>query len=359
MKIDKFYEIFPDHKYHELNKVLTGGVKKLKEIDRDNAIRNLLQANNPQLEASFLNAVQKCRKFDWICDKLKTDFADMKAASNTEFPKESCLLSHLHTRKDELEKDKHKLATVLSDEIKKRIKKDPLVVKDSHYSLKGAAGLIKSSDVKTKHQDFVLSCCPRTVKAARHYFEQCLRQNTTVFVSLLESHEATSRCNNFWSSKVLHSHPDFGGIIKSTTSKVWAQRKQRIVETEILFSNGKKATFFHHEGWKDHFPAPDRHLLASLVNHVLKINGSKDAPIAVNCRGGVGRTAVFAVTAYLRREVDAQLASGVPLSKISINIPEALYLFKRQREELLGNRSQLVQLYAIMHDYYLELLGKT
>lgn len=349
MKIQKLHHIFPDPKLFEL---LQGGKAAPKKIKIEQVVHNLLRHDNPLFETRFLDSLAACQKFGEKCDKLRKKYNELKQAAYAKFPEEQCLLSKMGERADELKKHGHKLAEKLSDTIKERSAKDPLVFKDSHYSLRDSHGVIKSSDVRTKHQNFVLSCCPKTVKAARHYFERCMEMEATVFVALLESSEATSRCNNFWSSKFIHHHPDFGGIITSTSTKVWMKRKQEITETEIVFKNGKKATFFHHEHWKDHHPAPDRELIHALAQHVLQINGAPAHPIAINCRGGVGRTAVFAIYLFLRREVESQLAAGKSLDEVSLNIPETIHMFRRQRSGMLGRPAQLVQLYRLMHDFY-------
>jgi protein tyrosine phosphatase len=91
--------------------------------------------------------------------------------------------------------------------------------------------------------------------------------------------------------------------------------------------------------------------LQALLDEMEQSNPSREIPIAINCISGVGRTGTIAVSYYLRREIDAQLASGTSLDDIRVNIPEVIYKFRIQRPYTAGRALQLVQLYSVLASY--------
>lgn len=309
--------------------------------------------------------------------------AKQKSSKRSEyhfFPKEECALNELESKAKQLKKEYFYKAEVILDKISRRTKKDPEILAlkrktaDKFYKIadrynppydKYRAGrtieglYINATEVVIKDQAFILASCPKTKAEVRDYFEAAFKEKAAVFVSLLQSFEAKSYANNFWKNKLLKKIELRSGIkIAQVSSKVIFERKKsrkkykpQIIESTLTYDD-QTCTHLHYEGWKDKTPAPCEKLLGALLDKICELSPDPTVPVSINCRGGVGRTGVLAVSLYLRREIDAELAKGTALEDITVNIPEAIYAFRKIRNSIVSTPAQMTQIYSITANYY-------
>lgn len=295
------------------------------------------------------------------------------------FPEEGCYLKDLRAEAKKLQANDHKKARAIIREINARVKVDkkiqaltnksakmnpkvagnksfPFDINRSGRQFKGL--YINASDVRLKAQNYVLAACPRDRRGANDYYEAALAQDVAVFVSAIKSTEAKSRYNNFWMKDKLHTIAlrDRSRILHIGSKVLKNDGAPQIIETALRTSTGKKITHLHYDGWGDKRPMPSEKLLGDLLDRITELNPDPEVPVAINCRGGVGRTGTIAVSLYLRRFIDSELQAGKKLDKIMVNIPEIIYAFRNQRNRIIGNPSQLAQLYTVLADYYETLL---
>lgn len=307
---------------------------------------------------------------------LVTIFGRIEAKTDPQrFPEEECYLKDLRKQAKKLRANDHEMARAIIREINSRVRLDKkiqaLTNKSAEMNPKVAGnksfpfdinrtgrqftGLyINASDVRLKAQNYVLAACPRDCKGAKDYYEAALAQDVAVFVSAIKSTEAKSRYNNFWKQEKLNkiSLRDRSRIQHIASTVLKNDGIPQIIETSLLTTYGKSITHLHYDGWGDKRPIPSEKLLAHLLDRISELNPDPEVPVAINCRGGVGRTGTIAVSLYLRRLVDRELQAGKKLDKIKVNIPEVIYTFRNQRNRIIGNPSQLAQLYTVLADYY-------
>ncbi len=303
------------------------------------------------------------------------------------FPEETCKLSELKIKSQELKKDHFKKAKGLLKEIRRRVLLDPkmkaLTTKKSMQNKKNKGRLhhpydknrlgktirglyINASDARLKRQSLILSSCPRSLSEVRDYFDGALARKTEVFVSCLKSTEVKGRSNNFWQNKILKKIRLRNGAtivkIASNVLQILEDSKKntipQIIESKLECSNGKQITHLHYEGWRDKTAMPCEKLLNILLDRIYELNPDPTIPVAINCKGGIGRTATVALSLYLRRIVDAKRQSGVPLDEIEVNIPELIYMLRKERKRMMGVPTQLTQIYTVLYAYYQRLLNE-
>lgn len=304
-----------------------------------------------------------------------------KATSFDEFPKEWCALRDLKTKIKKLEADNNKEGELLSNAIRKRTKIDPAIkakiTRDAFKSENRKIAsrfnppfdynrtgrklkfYINASDVRTNKQHYILSGLPKTISEAQNYLEAILKQGARVFISLHETGESIDRVHDFWkdSNTQQFKFSDGSKIVYSKTrvllkGKNGVRNPSQIVETTLSVSNGKTITHLHYDGWFDRTKMPDEDIFQVLLDRVHELSPNKKIPIAINCKGGVGRTGVTALCYLLRRQIDAQLSYGKKLGDIKVNIPEALYALRKQRSGLVQSTEQLIQVYSVIDGYY-------
>lgn len=294
------------------------------------------------------------------------------------FPDEDFFLYELVLQSKKLRENHYKKAKYLIYEFDSRSEEDPEIrnlkqdeakknkVKAGKYHppfdfnrtgrhIKGL--YICASDVHLEKQKYILAECPKTVELARDYYEAALAEKTKVFVSLHESTECRTHCNHFWGKKALKKitlHD--GSKIKFLGSKAITHNKKmglgktmpQIIETTLHCPHAGKFTHLHFNGWCDETSAPSEKLLLCLLDRIEKLSPDPTIPVAINCRGGAGRTGTISVSLFLRRLVDAELAAGKHIDKIKVNIPEIIYQFRKQRKGILGTPGQLAQVYSCL-----------
>lgn len=411
MKINKFNAIFQDP---ALRTVLLGNKPNQKKIKKNEIHTNLFQSvEKEKYLPLYLEAIMKAQKhhksfsnkqlkqFESSYSKIQQSVTPQcQAAINkikgvsqgnigqpiaplhaNQFPSEARALKDVQERAKQLRANNFEEGAKLIEKVKSLTKKDPsinaLVAKDAKLSKyadiasssnppfdfnrtgRDMPGVyLNASDVTTPRQNYILAGLVRTVNCAKNYFDAALAQKTRVFVSLQERSEAKSRCNGFWENKVLSQITlRDGSKMKNIASNVIATGNAgaKIIESTLEISkNGQKrtVTHLHYEGWHDKTAIPDEQLFRRLLDRIDELNPLPSTPIAINCKGGVGRTGTTAVAHYLRKEINAELALGKKLDAIRINVPDVIYAFRKQRRSLVGQPSQFSQIYSTIAAYY-------
>ena len=298
-----------------------------------------------------------------------------------EFPEEWCSFESLREKSNQLKADLSRGQRVI-DEINRRVKEDPQIalltthvakahpLAGKHYlpydqyragrEIPGA--YVNGSDVRTSFQHFLLMGCPKEVCDASAMFDTVIRQRTRLMVSLNESGEAGGRINTFWKNESLKTFCLRDGwrienigerLLDQRASLPEGTRIPRLVESTLVARKGDTAVeirHLHYDGWRDRQAMPSEELLYGLYTRIEELATGPQPPIAINCKGGVGRTGTVAVGLYIRRYIDTCLAEG---REPRINIPEIIYReFRKQRAGIVGRPAQFAQIYSLAATYY-------
>jgi protein tyrosine phosphatase len=328
---------------------------------------------------SFLSAV-----VFGACTLLAGHAAYATECCYDQFPDESCALSELAKKAEQLRTNDCAGALLILDEIKRRILLDPVCraqtcndanekefkkLRSSHPPFDdNRAGktiphcYVNGSLIHTPRQQFLVFECPRKKDEVENLFDIFIDQNVQVIVSLTQTGEPDHRCHDFWLDKTLHGLKlRSRWSVKNISRRILAQdEKVTIVESVLEARNGdetRSITHLHYDGWRDFQGVPSYEMLGTLLDRIKTLQSS-DVYLAVHCKAGLGRSGVTALSYYLEKEIDYQLASGRPLDDIRINVPEALYLFRQQRSEILGDPDQFSDVYIVLSKYYDQLVLK-
>lgn len=113
----------------------------------------------------------------------------------------------------------------------------------------------------------------------------------------------------------------------------------------------RQVRYFFTDRWEDRKPFDPARLIALIK--AVRENEEKDQMIAVHCHAGVGRTGVFLTAYELLREIDAQIAKGIPRKSIQISIDRVIWEVSLQRASVISDFPQYASLYQLV-DMYLE-----
>ncbi len=298
-----------------------------------------------------------------------------------QFPEQWCSFEDLYERSVRLKSTLSEGQGII-DEIKRRVQADPLIASLSTLESEGREGVsrfnppydvnraarqipgayVNGSDVYTSLQNFLIMGCPRGARDTSDFFDTVLQQGIKVLVSLHQRDEAQERYHDFWENSRLETLTlRDGWSIKKVNETVLDQKEMeeggtrvpRIVESTLLATRGEESvelTHLHYDGWRDKNPMPSEELLETLYRRVEMLSPSPKTPVAINCKGGVGRSGTCAVGLYVRRYIRKALVEGVDLR---VNIPEIIYReFRRRRSGIIGQPTQLAQVYSMAAQYY-------
>lgn len=119
--------------------------------------------------------------------------------------------------------------------------------------------------------------------------------------------------------------------------------------------DGREMNYFCTDLWENHEGIESGRLIA-LVKAVMANDGPEQM-IAVHCRAGVGRTGTFLAAYALIRDIDEQIASGVPVDDVRISVDKVVWELSLQRPFMVVRFSQYVSLYRLVTSY-MEFLKK-
>jgi len=301
--------------------------------------------------------------------------AEQEQVAN-DFSQYICPVEDLEEKALELQKDGHKEAKRVLDSVKVAAEHDPTIATFTYEdarlpqfmqiasrsnppydfnragrdqkNVKGEKTVfLNASDVIVEGQRFVLTGCPMNKQQAAWLWEELIRQNVQVAVSLHNIGEATSRCPSFWHDDVLKDLPWTGERkVDNVSSRILIEGENgaKIVETKLQATNGhenREMTHLHYVGWKDRKAIPDEKLYQTLLDRMRELSPSGNVPISINCRGGVGRTGTTAAAYALER----------PGQK-AVNIPQTIFDLRKQRKGMVGQNTQFSQIYSVLGRYF-------
>ena len=301
------------------------------------------------------------------------------------FPAEKCRLLDLRAKGEYLRANGYEKARQLIDDINLRDKEDPAHYGqtckvamqfqnsapqpfDKNYLGKGNDLFYNASYAQFPEQSLILSTLPITINDVGNYFEAALSHKTKVFVSLHEPDELPRgvRQLEFWKNETLSQVVlRSGGTIRNVGDpillyhgKQGRKRPSMLVESKVELSDGRKVVHLHYDGWKDGSEMPDEDLVQKLIDRMQLLSPERKIPVAINCKGGVGRTGTMALCYLIQRIIQTRLEQGVALEQITINIPELLYALRGERAGLISHPEQFVQAYSVTANFVERLLTK-
>jgi protein tyrosine phosphatase len=144
-------------------------------------------------------------------------------------------------------------------------------------------------------------------------------------------------------------------ILSQRPLQTGGTRIPQLVESTLLASRGGEKvelTHLHYDGWIDRNPMPSIELFDTLMHRAKTLSPSQSSPIAVNCRGGIGRTGVFLVSHFLLTQIINQLEEKTPVDSLKVNVADAIYMFRGERKRVLSGSKELVQVIEYLSGIY-------
>jgi protein tyrosine phosphatase len=318
----------------------------------------------------------------------------VKSSSNSlgKFPGWTYKLSKLAALQKRLEDDKGRGAKALGEELKRQAALNPLIREKSTKEAKkypGAVhqvpqyddlrlgrarpelGYLNACECETAMQTYILLACPKTKEELSGVLT-CVFADPSpqqVWVSLHEvtdDQEGESLLNDFCSKELLLglSLRDNWKITNVTQEKVatgtvlskppiptLSEVMPNLVMTTIEATNGsrtKTVVNLRYYGWFNKTAVPDEDLLIKALDMTMEKSPGRNSPIMVNCHGGVGRTGMFTVLHYLWTSIRKQVASGIAIDDIEINLPELVYVLREKRAHLCENTDHFAKIVRIL-----------
>ncbi len=123
-------------------------------------------------------------------------------------------------------------------------------------------------------------------------------------------------------------------------------------EGQIHFKNHEEPIdFIKYDSWKDHTVIEPEELLALCTKiNAMAAAAHPEQTVAIHCHAGVGRSGTVSSGCIILNEIDAQLARGVPIDEVSVNIAEIVGRLRLVRAHCV-NPKQYVLLYDLMRSY--------
>lgn len=113
--------------------------------------------------------------------------------------------------------------------------------------------------------------------------------------------------------------------------------------------NGREMNYIATDCWSDQQAVEPERLIA-LVKAVMA-NKNPQQIVAVHCHAGIGRTGTFLVAYELIREIDEQMARGVPADRVQVYVDKVLWEVSLQRISAVGSFAQYRTLYQLVGVY--------
>jgi len=121
-----------------------------------------------------------------------------------------------------------------------------------------------------------------------------------------------------------------------------------IWETTLKTSGGKIVKHLHYDGWCDSCAIPDLDLFQKLLERMQELQGSSVNPIAINCKGGVGRSSTTMGSYYFEWLIRKELEAGKKPTEVLINLPEFAYAMRKLRLGAFDNGKQFPQIFLVL-----------
>lgn len=409
MKASNITKYFPDQ---DVRTVITGG--STKKVGGKSLARNILRSDNREkvverfLQCLAANKDEKCCKETlykfaviWQRPEYKTAFSDRITTSCQKilepfkkkidkkiakdapiiydaFPEEVCLLSNF---KDKF-KDRKSAGELLrliktnSNELDTSITTLPRTIsKHPEYRKRGyhtspfdhnrlgrevEGTYLNASEVHLKDgPKYIFAAIPRDSVTIADYYHCLMQKGTKVVVTTNPTLESED-CRPFWLNTELEKVTFRDGwTIREIATNVLMKNKSskgpELIQRTLNVTKGGEAktiTHLHYENWPDHKAAPDDEMLSALVHKINELQTTNDHPIAINCKGGIGRTGTLAIAHLAIHEIKKQLKAGKKKDEVSLNIAKMIYSLRKERRGMVSHKEQILQIYRLIHEYY-------
>jgi hypothetical protein len=226
------------------------------------------------------------------------------------------------------------------------------------------------------HRYFV-GGCPFTLEGASVLFSQMIVAKCPVIASAHQLGSETGyRVGVFWKPETLQNVPLENGwqwsldeCTSSVLQNVFADEKQvsdkavvqksrkepHIIKSILVARRGEEKaeiTHFHYVGWKDYHSNPSLPHFLLLLTEMMQIKVPQGAPVAANCKAGVGRSGLIVVVHHLLMEIIDQLQRGVDLDAVRLNIVERFCQLRKQRRIFLSGPTKVVDVLLLLFEVY-------
>lgn len=168
-------------------------------------------------------------------------------------------------------------------------------------------------------------------KSVNRFFFTLLDTNAPLLVCLTpEIENNRERCAPYWKGRL-------------DGNKLSIPRHPQVI------NNVKQIYYLFSDEWIENLGNTE--LLLSLVLKAKSLYDPSQGPLAVHCSGGVGRTGSFIAAYCLIHEIDAQIASGVPIEKLKLSVEQVVATLSLQRYHMVARASQYLSLYQLVQLY--------
>lgn len=314
------------------------------------------------------------------------------------FPDQDCLITSLHDRAEELKGNvgsgkPYRAAKNALTAIGERIKQDPTMsmvtteqskafkLSDSHhegwyclpydFNRTGRETLgvhLSASDVQTKEQSYILSALPRTLEEANAYWNEILKKDVRVLVSLHPSnHQIKHWCNGFWTEELIKKMnfsdgwtvtvKDTAVLSRDETEEGPEQGSKSLVVPQLILTTYeakqdneiRQLYHLHFDGWDDQEMIPSLKIFCELITTMESISPSRQSPFAINCAAGVSRTGALCTVFDMLKECERRKEKGEPVKAMMVNFAERIFALRHQREGVVAKNYHYSQMHEALY----------
>jgi len=217
---------------------------------------------------------------------------------------------------------------------------------------------INANDVETQVERYIVTQGPLK-KTIPDFWKMILHKNVGLIVNLtMEREFDKKKCSAYWDKKRLPCTVS-GSSIELESEKVlyahFRKPDRRIVLRTFSVTNPTSVQKryikqIHYENWEDN-KDPNLWLFSKLLDAVDAENDT-NAPIVVHCSAGIGRSGTFIVAHSIRKKIRSKLTASKKPVHFTINIPQYIYLLRKQRSHLVGTVKQMQAIYKTIAEEY-------
>ncbi len=213
---------------------------------------------------------------------------------------------------------------------------------------------LSASDVITHAQHYIVAQAPlkRTINDFWHAL--IVRKCPVIVTTAMPIEYNQEKAYAYWEEDAFPIHTKDWKIehSKKTDEILGTYTNHRLVKRTFYATNKETSerqliTQIHYENWPDN-GIPDLKLFNKLLDTIDEMHIAKDAPIAVHCSAGIGRSGTFVAGHSLRKVIRKEKASGKKLNTFTVNIPEAVMILRLQRKWMVATSGQLQTIYQVI-----------